>query len=1265
MDLRILLVSLCIITPVSSIGVKVLDGDIYILFVGALYLDSNIDGTCNTIEVETVQNMMSIKWTLSQLNEQNFIPGIRIGLLVAQTCQRPDADKKIALKVAAELQSNTGSKIIAIIGPDYSSETESISRLLSSLPQEYRLLQVGFSSTSTSLRDRTLYNNFFRTIPADEVQVKTMSSFISKLDWTYIAIIYSDDAYGQGGKDALLEETAGLDVCFPVRVAIPAGQNTASNLEQIIDEQILRADIPISGILVFGNFLLSENTLKATEAILERETNLDPPVFLFSEAGHTIVGKYANASRGAYVLSPRRKIMSKFQTYWRSLFTGANSFDNLYAENLTANTWLRDLYNVAFNCSLPTDRSANTCPNLSLQTVTEGVAPSVYNQYAIQAALVTANVTKQVLSGVCSPGALCNQFLDTSITKRSVFIERLQSFPVKFDDDFNNFRLPEFQDPDLVIEYNGTCEAVLPTDFPLYEVYNQQYIGMSDTLQLIKVADYSLDNGLTVYTQDIKDYDSNGNVLNWQEIRRPQCPDGKFCSKCWDHSIDHSVLFYPGDMYIVGIVPVHGNGDTPLNCGNIKLGGVDIVETIRFAVDEANVKPNADIGVIIIDSCNDAQLIQEKILTLQRFGVLIDGQYIPVRDKIIGYVGAWSSDVSRAVSEIVSRLGHVQISYASTATLLSSRDLYPYFLRIPSTDYQQAEVLLKITKEFDANLVQILYSESEYGKGGKNTLLDLIESTYREVCVSQVVPVSTLSDPSAVVAEIRKAPNAKIILAFLGSFEVTHIISELNTLTRNEFLIIVSEGWGTRFDVSMYPSLLGTITVSSELVINEKVKDHMKSLSPSRNEIDPWIRDYIEAEFDCYFEWSYNKTSLQPCRGDERLDVYGSSYRIDTWSPFAERAVIALLASARNVLIAKCGGSTSLCDDFRSNPQALYDELKQYRYQEDTQFIRLFDNNGDGTAGYTLYTVTLDQTGHYRKIGVQQQEAFTFQKDLYNSIRGEQINSTCSAEIPECAVCFPKPTLIAESKQGVDTGVIAVIVVLGICCCILAAVLLFICNRVGCCCVLDNGRVKLANPYLTPTYISDRRLHSIDGSDGNHGDMVRYDGDNYDSIPNSSVSYQRSNSNFSGGRVPHYEGSVSSNEKGRSDGSTQSGISRMNSNLDGSVSGHDNRGFDSGQRYAPINDRNRISTPSSIQSYMEPSPALPLQRTVGSGSDIQASNNVVFQPDGSYITASDATRQDTAESQISSGSQTDIELQQMSADSDKSVGYLGRVKLAE
>lgn len=371
--------------------------------------------------------------------------------------------------------------------------------------------------------------------------------------------------------------------------------------------------------------------------------------------------------------------------------------------------------------------------------------------------------------------------------------------------------------------------------------------------------------------EKIKDYTENGGELSWPNIRKPQCPDFTICALCIQGDTNE-ILYIPGDMYIIGVAPVHNLGSTPLKCGSVKQGGIDIVESIRFGIDEAKGTfegsvPAAKIGTIIIDSCNDPQIIQEKVLTLQRLGVFKDGSYIPVRDKILGYIGSWSSDVSIAIAEITSRLQFVQISYGSTAPGLSRRSVYPYFLRTPTPDSAQAKAMISIVNRLGYNLIQILHSETTYGEGGKNLIIEAIRNDNNRICVAQTLAVSHLSDPDEVVREINKQKEAKVILVFVSSFELEWLLPAFNSaFQKGEYLYIASEGWGTRTIVNGYTNLKGAITLASELPVNDKFNDHLKSLTPDGEDPNPWIRQYLEHTFGCYYQWSYQKSSGKECR---------------------------------------------------------------------------------------------------------------------------------------------------------------------------------------------------------------------------------------------------------------------------------------------------------------------------------------------------------------------------------------------------------------
>ena len=111
-------------------------------------------------------------------------------------------------------------------------------------------------------------------------------------------------------------------------------------------------------------------------------------------------------------------------------------------------------------------------------------------------------------------------------------------------------------------------------------------------------------------------------------------------------------------------------------CGDISTTNTyEVVEAMRLAVQKINTDnlyfPNMRIGTIIICTCNNPVVIQRKLYNLFRDGLTFaNGSRLQLQDKIIGFVGDVGSSISISMAEVLTRVGHVQISYASTSPVL-------------------------------------------------------------------------------------------------------------------------------------------------------------------------------------------------------------------------------------------------------------------------------------------------------------------------------------------------------------------------------------------------------------------------------------------------------------------------------------------------------------------------------------------------------------------------------------------------------------------
>ena len=83
------------------------------------------------------------------------------------------------------------SNMVAVLAAGSSSRTAIVSKVLqnANIPQWFCCLTSCCASTSTILSNKTLYPNFFRTIPNDDYQGKAMIIFASRNGWKKVSIL--------------------------------------------------------------------------------------------------------------------------------------------------------------------------------------------------------------------------------------------------------------------------------------------------------------------------------------------------------------------------------------------------------------------------------------------------------------------------------------------------------------------------------------------------------------------------------------------------------------------------------------------------------------------------------------------------------------------------------------------------------------------------------------------------------------------------------------------------------------------------------------------------------------------------------------------------------------------------------------------------------------------------------------------------------------------------------------------------------------------
>lgn len=101
------------------------------------------------------------------------------------------------------------------------------------------------------LSNKILYPAFFRTIPSDKNQVAAMIQLLVRFNWTWIALLGSDNSYGLEGMQSLSQQAPDYNICIAYQGVIPEYKHDTVVLMRSIVDSILVTKV--TTIVVFSS----------------------------------------------------------------------------------------------------------------------------------------------------------------------------------------------------------------------------------------------------------------------------------------------------------------------------------------------------------------------------------------------------------------------------------------------------------------------------------------------------------------------------------------------------------------------------------------------------------------------------------------------------------------------------------------------------------------------------------------------------------------------------------------------------------------------------------------------------------------------------------------------------------------------------------------------------------------------------------------------------------------------------------------------------
>ena len=407
-----------------------------------------------------------------------------------------------------------------------------------------------------------------------------------------------------------------------------------------------------------------------------------------------------------------------------------------------------------------------------------------------------------------------------------------------------------------------------------------------------------------------------------------------------------------------GIVPVHKTWMG--GCGKVAEYGVQYAEAIAYAVKTINSNPSllelpgVQLSFEIRDSC-------ERVYTaLEQTFLLLSPK--PPADNNISYgvsvvVGESQSLTSIAIANLLHVFNVPQIDFGATASSLSDKTRYDYFLRTVPPDNFQARALADLVEYFGWTFVVAINSGDIYGREGISDFVTFFQGrspkNSKRCIVRQTIEIPY---PDASQQDYDQAANlllqpyisnASVIVLFGQTETAQGLLDAMkrqgDAFASKQYIWVGTDGWAGYLDDEHQALAKYVISTSHKKLNSVGFERYFQSLRVE-NTSNPWFSEYWD-EFNC-----------------SNMASNGACTPIDTYVPHTINAVYAFAYAVRMMQRKLCNGR-GLCPAILRNDRGattlngslLLQYLKNVTFAGEAGNTVSFDKNGDPeVAEYTI-----------------------------------------------------------------------------------------------------------------------------------------------------------------------------------------------------------------------------------------------------------------------------------------------------------------------
>uniref|UniRef100_A0A8C6WM60 G-protein coupled receptor family C group 6 member A n=1 Tax=Neogobius melanostomus TaxID=47308 RepID=A0A8C6WM60_9GOBI len=211
------------------------------------------------------------------------------------------------------------------------------------------------------------------------------------------------------------------------------------------------------------------------------------------------------------------------------------------------------------------------------------------------------------------------------------------------------------------------------------------------------------------------------------------------------------------------------------------LAAIKAVQAVNAAPLMANA--NLTLGLWIQDSCSDVGTALRATEEFTREETS-NSRNSKRKQPIMALIGAANSEISVAVARQLTLKKIPQISYASTAAILSDKSRFPAFFRTIPNDQHQTGAMVHLLSLFNWSWVGMVITDGDYGRSALDSFLS--QTAENRICVAfkSILPESIVhqnihDEIRQVAMTIYNNPKVKVIVSFAKPTMMKYLFAEL------------------------------------------------------------------------------------------------------------------------------------------------------------------------------------------------------------------------------------------------------------------------------------------------------------------------------------------------------------------------------------------------------------------------------------------------------------------------------------------------------